>query len=390
MERWYGRNSAGNLVYVYPTHTVAIYEFRIYEFQQNVETYSANAALALADFCSDKINGLGMDVNSDSLREAIDFCNLNNNTIGLAILQKASVESWLDTLRSYANCWVAKRGDEVYLIPNTAGAPVTTITEDIIVEGTISIERASVKDVPTAVGVTYTDTTNWPWTTPQEMVYHPQLETGQIEYRESVIRMPGFHDEAQARAYAIQRLNYFSLTDLKVSLVIFDEGLRLRIGDIVLVTHVWGLKDKLMRIIAIVVIAEGRYRLDMEEYDEAMYSGVVTITPSYPDTTFALPTAVPAISGIEVNEDNPGQLTVQINVQTAMYPYPYRVRVQVLQGGVVVEQLVSRGDRLEIPRPAGEYTVQARLELLWGGAEYLGEWAELGAMINNVGSAEIT
>lgn len=277
--------------------------------------YSTNAALCLADFIESRIFGLGVPVNDASLIEAADYCDelvggLPRHTLNLGITNSASVSSHIDALRTYAKCWVVKRGGEIFLVPDRVSTPVANFDESLMAEGTISIEQRSGADIPTVIAVNWTDSSAWEWKNETTKVYHPDVLTGQLEHRLSSLDLPGIHDASEAYRAAVERLNYYSLTNLQVSVTGFDEAGDWAVGDVLRVTHQWGLGSgvaladgKLMRITQTDAIGPGRYNLDMEEYDPAVYSDDVVTAPTYPDTGLPDPCIIPYVTGLYVVEN---------------------------------------------------------------------------------------
>ena len=368
--------------YPYPKYSICN-EIKVYEIQQTVYLYSANPALCLSDLCASKALGLGVRVEPDSLQEAIDYCDEQVNgkprhTLNLAIIRQAPIEDHIETLRAYANCWVVKDGDRIALVPNRPKAPSAKIDERDMVEDSVSIEQISVQDTPTIVSVEGTDSSSWTWTNPSEVVYHPDVYTTDLEARISSVRLPGIHDNEEAKRMATLRLNYFNLIDLRFSCAVFDEGLDLMIGDVVLVNHSWGLQDKPMRIIGQNAIDTGRYRLEMEEYDPKVYSEDVETVPSYPDTLLRQPSDVPIVKNLRAKSASSSSLSVSWLDVGDDYPYPLRYRAEIEdRSGSVVDRRVTDITTavVNVPSSGGPFIVRVRAEAIWGGTEHLGPWS---------------
>jgi Putative phage tail protein len=131
------------------------------------------------------------------------------------------------------------------------------------------------------------------------LVKLPGVDDGSVALRESVIALPGITRASQALREAIERLNKLTLGDLDLQWTALDEALALSVGDIVTVTHSIGLAAKAVRITRIVDKGLGRYDITATEYDPAVYSDHVTITPSSADTNLGSPFGTPdAPSGL--------------------------------------------------------------------------------------------
>lgn len=353
------------------------------EWQIYKNTSVANAVVALKDFIEDKINGFGVDVSSDGLQDAIDWADETmpdgqpRHPIGLALIRKDTVENHVDALRAYCDCWVAKTGDTVKIIPDRSVGITARLTEDVTVSGSVSIEQESITDVPTAVAVRYTDQSSWPWTTGEVVVYHPDVLSGQLELRTSTIDLPGIFNSAVARRKAIRRLNHFTLVRLHMSCVVFDEALHWSIGDVLSVSNAWGLVDKPMRIIERDIISEGRYRLQLEEYDEKVYSASIETTPGNEDNVIQSPDVVPAPRNLVFGQpdlDEPNDrmsFTVEWDFPHDQYPYSkdilYYVELLRTDGTVAWSIYTTDQDISVQDVPCVHYDVRVTASPTWHG-----------------------
>jgi hypothetical protein len=241
-------------------------------------------------------------------------------------MRRASVEDHVETLRAYANCLVASVGDTIKLIPNRPTPVSGYLTEDMIVEGSFSMSQISTQDHPTVISIKYTNsednvgTAIWPWLEPEAFLYHPDVLTGTLDYRDQSIDLPGIHHEAQARRVATQRMNYYNLVNLKVACTVFDSGLEWTIGDVIAVTHSNGLTKKPMRLISQEATGPGRYALELEEYDEKVYSENIETVPSYPDTVLRKFSNIPLPEDVYYELDTSGNLVLTWKFDSINYP----------------------------------------------------------------------
>lgn len=267
--------------------------------------FSRNPALHLADLISSSDYGLGLTVDSASLIAAADACD-DTTGIGEArreaftvIESRQETESWVETLRTYAGCFVVYRGDTVHLIPDRPTATAATFTASDIVAESLSIRKKDGADLPTVMQVYYTDTTGNEWRERQA----DEVSIPGAQRRVSQIRLPGITRHSQAYREAIERLNKMTLSDLEVTFQVFDEGLELEAGDVISVTHPYGLSNKLLRLVQSPAMAGvGLWNLVAEEYDAAAYSDQVITQPSAPDTNLPGNAPPPAPTGLTIGE----------------------------------------------------------------------------------------
>ena len=333
---WSGSWESGSYVTAAIIPEMVFIELEVHAFFSVQFQYSNNAALCLGDLIEDKAYGLGVPVNEESLKQATEWCEeqMSDGTLrhrlDLAFTTRQPIQQYVETLRMYAGCYVVKEGDEAFLIPDRPTAVTDAVTEEEMVEGTFSMQQQSMRETPNVVSAIYTDPSDTPnWTNPQHTQYHPDLAAGLTEYRRNDLRLEGLHEEKAAKRMAIKRLNYFNLVNLNAECVVMDKAVHWRVGDVIQVSHTWGLRNKPMRLTEINAIGEGRYRCSFEEYDPKIYSDVIETVPSYPDTALHLPTNVPTVVLDDPGPDGSGRIVVSWSAIGGVYPYPHKYRISV-------------------------------------------------------------
>src|SRR5690606_30308481 len=94
-----------------------------------------------------------------------------------------------------------------------------------------------------------------------------------VQLREQRVLMPGMLDHAQAQREADQRLATYNLTDLIGEITVRDEGLQIRAGNLLSITHPYGLEDKKMLVVSDpVAIERGRWSMALEEYSAGVFT----------------------------------------------------------------------------------------------------------------------
>ena len=106
--------------------------------------------------------------------------------------------------------------------------------------------------------------------------------------------LPGIHSFAQAKRQAIERLNYYTVTDLEAEFVAFDDSLKLEAGDVFDLTHADGLTSKQFKSASVEKADEvGHWFIAGREFDPAIFSNEALTDPTFNDTTLPDPGVVP-------------------------------------------------------------------------------------------------
>lgn len=277
---------------------------KVYDPRTTTTAYSTNPALALADVLS----ASGETIDWTSVEDAADYCDESVSgetrwTIGIDLSDPSDIPSIADGLRAYAHCMIVRGSSGIRLVPDTTGTSAWSIGMGDIVEDSLRISRPGRSDTPTVVTVEYTRTDISPWGAARAQAVHPDVTAGTMPWRESAIYMPGVQSYQEAYRHALERLNAFTLRDLKMSVRVFDAGLKALPGAIVDVTHDIGLLAKQMRVLGVSAPEPGRWDLTLEEYDAAVYSDVIETEPTWADTSLPSPYDVPAVSSLAAAEE---------------------------------------------------------------------------------------
>lgn len=254
--------------------------------------WSDNPSLCLADWCANTLYGAGEPVLWASVPAAADA---NDATIGSPAEKRrvlgvtlaregATVVATAEALRAYAGCWLVPTAGGLRLLPDADAASAATYSHAL---GQIArldaLQLRDLGNVPTAVEVKYTDTTQTPWRDASAIATVAGAGTTK-PWRISSVALPGVQRYSQAYREAVERLNKLNLGDLSTTLEVFDAGIAHDIGDIIEITHPVGLSSKPMRVTDVDCPAAGRWRLAVTEHDPAAYSDAVVAGPSIADT----------------------------------------------------------------------------------------------------------
>jgi hypothetical protein len=279
------------------------------ETETAAKVYTKTPALVLADLIESRAYGLGGTVNDSSLLEACKFNEellYENGTarheIGLTLVERNSITSWIETLRAYSRCYIAPRGSEYVIVPDTATNSVGSIGPGDMISGTFKPQKKSLRNLPNVVKVYYTNTAVDPWTEDFVEAVAPIVQRGQDYRRESSIRMPGIQSRSMAYRFAIERLNDSTLIDLQGSFTAKDKAWKYEVGDVITITHPIGLTDKAVRILGCDPGQRGEVNITFSEYDPNVYSDAIVDDPPPPDYGGGSPFEVPPITGLRLEE----------------------------------------------------------------------------------------
>lgn len=356
---------------------------KLYDPRSGLTVWSDNPALALADFLSSTVYGMGLSVDWASVTTVANACDelvsgVKRRRLGLVIDEARTTQEWLNTLRTYAGCWVVIDGSIAKLV---ADRPRSTDKTILHASGQIAalgkIGKRGTSALPNAVEIIYTDTSVIPWREASVLSPTMGLPSG---LPPSQVALPGIQNASQARREAIERINKLWLSDLSVELTLFDDGVAVEVGDVIEVTHPIGLSAKKMRVLD-VANDYGRFRVSASEYDPAVYSDAVATDPSYPDTNFTSPTSPPTLTGLTAVEElyqlENGNYSSRIRAAWSApttYPYPYQTEVEVWGGGVLLGGGLTRQVEWASPSVQELVTYQVRIRIA-GSTGAVGTWA---------------
>ena len=222
---------------------------------------------------------------------------------GMKIDTKADLASWIETWRTACGAMFSYGESGVEVIPDTVRATDHTFTHaagQILESPSLSLQEKGLSDAPTVIKVIYTDTSGEPWRDAVAREAASGVDSGTVQERTSTIYAPWIHRYAQAKRLAKERLNEAQLIRFSYPLHVFDEGLKVKKGDVIETTHPVGLTSSKARIMDARCPHPGRaWVLSCHEYNANVYSNYVCSEPEYPDFTLN--------SGVEV--DFAGQVT---------------------------------------------------------------------------------
>lgn len=341
---------------------------KLYDPRSGLTVWSDNPALALADFLSSTVYGMGLSVDWASVTTVANACDelvsgVKRRRLGLVIDEARTTQEWLNTLRTYAGCWVVIDGSGAKLVadrPRSTDKTILHASGQIAALGKISKRGTSA--LPNAVEIIYTDTSVVPWREASVLSPTMGLPSG---LPPSQVALPGIQNASQARREAIERINKLWLSDLSVELTLFDDGVAVEVGDVIEVTHPIGLSAKKMRVLD-VANDYGRFRVSASEYDPAVYSDAVATDPSYPDTNLPSPADPPVPTGLTLTEvqyqraDGTWGTAINVTWSSASFSYLSSYRVEVWESGSLVDAatVATSSYRTPIVQDGKTYTVK--------------------------------
>ena len=330
------------------------------------DAYTSNSALIAGHFLSDFY---GVTVDNTTLGAAANDSDIAVATLigdevsdrgnykhrsNLAIYTPQSKERHLQTLLEYANCFLAFEGATAKLFPDVDGVSVATVTEKNLLEDSAIKDLAGSSQVPNMVTVQYThvNANNEKWT---DASYSTPAPSGTI--RESRVRMPGITSLSQAKRFAIERLNAFTLLLLSGSYRTRDEGLAYLTGDIITLTDTEGMAAKKVRVLeARPTAVKGEWLIRWLEHDPLKYSASIETEPTFADSNLPNPNTIPTgptISSVDnVNfTDETGRTYTRFRIKFSgsAFQFTSSYRVKVANGTDIILEttIVHRGSGVE-------------------------------------------
>ena len=332
----------------WPTVVAEIRGKKVWNPATSTTVYSTYPALHLGDLLRSRLYGAGYTVDDTDLETAMDA---NSETVGgearrisgTVFASAMDTDAAIEILRQYAGCWIVYRGATAHLIPDRPAASAQTFDDSDILAGSMQITKQDSSQLPTVIRVSYTDTSGDEWVEREAIAKLSGVDAGTVPWRESQVSMVGVTRYSQAYREAVERLNKLWLADLACEWETFDEGLKCEAGDVVTVSHYYGLVSKELRLTDDPEqVRPGRWRLRAAEYDSAAYSDTVATAPSTADTTMPDPLDIPVGPTPTIVEENyqlqNGTYATRLAITWAgvAYPFPHAYRIRVTAGGTLV------------------------------------------------------
>lgn len=260
---------------------------KIFDPRTGLTEWTENPSLFISDFVQNATYGPGLPISG------VAACADYNDTIyfgepraraGYTLSEGNNLAEVLGVMSAYADCLWHYNGNSIRLIPDTVvDGPAIVLTRSEILENTMRIRTVSTANTPTVVVV------NWlresgnasAWTMEASRQVLPGVGSGDLEEIESSVNLPGVRRELEAARKGAVRLNRLRFSG-KYSWQAPDSGIRFQHGDVVQLPNYWGLTDQLVRIMEVQTISQGRYQVEAEHYDPAMYHDQVL--PETPDS----------------------------------------------------------------------------------------------------------
>ncbi|MEZ0137372.1 MAG: phage tail protein [Candidatus Reddybacter sp.] len=262
---------------------------KVYNPSTTLTVYSENPALALRDIITNATFGLGEGINDTRVNTLVTACDAlvitqARRTIGLALVGAKEPQKWVDILAMYAGAWAFKRGDEWQLIADRPATSVATFTDANIVADSFKINIADSAQAPTVVEVTYTDTTATPVRVRSATAELAGVSAGTTPRRVSRINMLGISRHEQAVREAQERLDKLQQS-VNIKFTAFDDHIGVEIGDVITVTHSYGISAQLFRVKKQPRLTKpGRVDIEAVWYAATDYDDTETAAPSYGDS----------------------------------------------------------------------------------------------------------
>lgn len=316
--------------------------------------YSDNPSLCLAyiidNYTTSTVNWTSVGVCADANDEVL--AGAKRRVIGLALETASSIKDVEALFREYSGCFV-QWSEPVNLIPNRPRAVDHTFGANKI--KSISLKKRGMDALPNRVTVRYTDTSAAEWKQAQATV--SDVVAG-AEIRAQIVDEPGIKNHAQATRQATERLNYYRLIDLDANIDVFDEGLKVVAGDVISVTHPYGLSNKELRVLSAVATDAGRWKLTTEEYNSLLFSNAVVSKGSASDTNLPMPgvpsapTALVLAEVVYLLQAKTYGSKLRISWTASTDPYVTEYRISVTLSSAVIYETTVDSTRVTVDTPA--------------------------------------
>ncbi|MEZ0147948.1 MAG: phage tail protein [Candidatus Reddybacter sp.] len=262
---------------------------KVYNPSTTLTVYSENPALALRDIITNATFGLGEGINDTRVNSLVTACDATvitqpRRTIGLTLVGAKEPQKWVDILAMYAGAWAFKRGDEWQLIADRPATSVATFTAADYVADTFKISIADSAQAPTVVDVAWTDTTGTLARVRPAKAELTGVSAGAVPRRLSRVNMLGISRHEQAMREAEERLDKLQQS-VHIKFTAFDNHIGIEIGDLITVTHPYGITSQLFRVKKQPRLSTpGRIDIEAVWYAATDYSDTETAAPSYGDS----------------------------------------------------------------------------------------------------------
>lgn len=364
----------------WPRISAQLRGLKLYDPRTTLTAWSENPALALAHFITNPL-GWNRAVDWASVTEAANYCDEmvgspaeKRRLISLSIEKPATVNAWIEALRTYAACFVADQGGVVSLIADKPRSPV-----GFSLDGTncslVGLAKRGRMNVPTVMTIVYTDVSKLPVREGRATYQAAGVLAGTTPFRESVVRLEGITRYSQAMREAVERQAKLERRRVNADVRAKDIGLRISNGDVIPVTHPVGLAAMNMLALSYSMDSPGRWIAHMLQYDATVFSDTVFVPPTFDDVSLPNPQNPPPPAGVTLLEEifqfqGYGQwgsrIKVTITPPVTPWPYTQSYDVEVLDGADAVysNRIVATStpvDRTPAIKEGVTYTVNVRL-----------------------------
>lgn len=259
----------------------------IFDPRTGFTAWTQNPTLFIADFVQNTVYGPGLPISG--VAECADYNDslyfgIVRAQAGYALSEGNPLSDTIGVMAAYADALWHFDGSGVRLIPDTiVDGPALIVSRSEILEGSMRIRTVSSANTPTTVAVNYIreSGTAAAWTPQTIRQVLPGVNSGDLEEIESSVNFPGVRRELEAARKGAMRLNRLRFSG-KYSWRTPDSGIRFQHGDVVQLPNYWGLENQLVRVMEVQAIEQGRYQVEAEHYDPAMYHDQVL--PDTPDS----------------------------------------------------------------------------------------------------------
>ena len=246
------------------------------------ETYTTNPAEVVLDLLGDGLSIPDSQIDIASFYDVKTKCNTNTWECNLALIQQANIQSTIQEVLSTFRGQII-HSENVWKLKADAKqqTSVATITEDDIVNNTLSISMKGSKDISNKIILKYIDPTD-DWLAAQVVKEDSTLQTLDGQTLERTLDIKGITNATQAGTMAEITLNTMRYTEdalgvrikqtpLVCSFATSVKNAHLEVGDVITLSHDLLDRDRKFMLLSVETDQSGLIQISAREYAETHY-----------------------------------------------------------------------------------------------------------------------
>lgn len=308
-----------------PKITLVVKGRKVYDTRTDVWFWSANPALIVYDFMTNKRFGIGLDssfIDTTSISNAATWCdNKGYRFNGVINTKQAAIDNLTNMLATF-KCGIVfdVAQGKFKLLPLEYDAPVMSFSEDDFIDGSFKRIDPTIQDIPNTLKVKWINPDNY-YVYDDLIVYNKTQIDNDGEKIEKNLVLLGCSDITQARSVATYQLERMRLNK-RYSFSVKTRAMPLEAGDMIIINYSnLGVSGEQVRVERITPTENDTYNIVVSEEHPDLYNDKIDIVthnpyaPPLPDGTEkpAIPTNLSLTTGTEANQQG---LTISFIIAT--------------------------------------------------------------------------